>query len=63
MRNIRLLIEYDGTNYAGWQWQKNAITIQETLSKAIEQAVQEKVTIYVRPVVPMRASSRPRTGG
>ena len=46
MRNIRLLIEYDGTNYAGWQWQKNAITIQETLSKAIEQVIQEKVTIY-----------------
>ena len=46
MRNIRLLIEYDGTNYAGWQWQKNAITIQETLSKAIEQVIQEKVAIY-----------------
>jgi len=46
MRNIRLLIEYDGTNYAGWQWQKNAITIQETLSKAIVQVIQEKVTIY-----------------
>ena len=46
MRNIRLLIEYDGTNYAGLQWQKNAITIQETLSKAIEQVIQEKVAIY-----------------
>jgi|SRR3990170_1189821 len=46
MRNVRLLIEYDGTNYAGWQWQKNAITIQETLSKAIVQVIQEKVTIY-----------------
>ena len=28
MRNIKLLIEYDGTNYAGWQRQNNAITIQ-----------------------------------
>ena len=46
MRNIRLLIEYDGTQYAGWQWQKNEITIQETLSKAIEQVVQEPVKIY-----------------
>ncbi|MBI2471049.1 MAG: tRNA pseudouridine(38-40) synthase TruA [Planctomycetes bacterium] len=46
MRNIRLLIEYDGTNYAGWQWQKNAITIQETLSKTIERVVQEPVKIY-----------------
>ena len=46
MRNIRLLIEYDGTNYAGWQWQKNDKTVQETLSKAIVQSVQEPVKIY-----------------
>ncbi|MCE7700000.1 MAG: tRNA pseudouridine(38-40) synthase TruA [Methanobacterium paludis] len=35
MRNIKLLIEYDGTNYAGWQMQKNALSIQEVLEKAI----------------------------
>src|SRR3990167_926533 len=46
MRNIRLLIEYDGTNYAGWQWQKNDTTVQETLSKAVGQVVQEAVKIY-----------------
>jgi tRNA pseudouridine38-40 synthase len=45
VRNIRLLIEYDGTNYAGWQWQKNGKTVQETLSKAVEQVVQERVKI------------------
>ena len=46
MRNIRLLIEYEGTDYAGWQWQKNDKTIQETLSKAIEQVVREKIKMY-----------------
>ncbi|GAN34496.1 MAG: tRNA pseudouridine(38-40) synthase TruA [Candidatus Brocadia sp. AMX2] len=46
MRNIRLLIEYDGTDYAGWQWQKNDKTIQETISKAIEQVVHEPIKIY-----------------
>jgi len=46
MRNIRLLIEYEGTHYAGWQWQKNDRTIQETLSKAIGQIVQEPIKIY-----------------
>lgn len=46
MRNIRLLIEYDGTNYAGWQWQKNDKTLQETLAKAVEQVVRETVKIY-----------------
>ena len=46
MRNIRLQIEYDGTNYAGWQWQKNDTTVQETLSHGIVQVVQEPVKIY-----------------
>ncbi|MCJ7690634.1 MAG: tRNA pseudouridine(38-40) synthase TruA [Clostridiaceae bacterium] len=36
MRNIKLIIEYDGTNYSGWQIQNNAITIQEKVEKAIE---------------------------
>ncbi|NUO07754.1 MAG: tRNA pseudouridine(38-40) synthase TruA [Candidatus Brocadia sp.] len=46
MRNVRLLIEYEGTHYAGWQWQKNVSTIQETLSKAIGHVVQEPIKIY-----------------
>lgn len=36
MRNIKLIIEYDGTNYCGWQAQKNAKSIQETIQEAIE---------------------------
>jgi tRNA pseudouridine38-40 synthase len=35
-RNIKILLEYDGTNYAGWQRQKNINTIQEVLETAIE---------------------------
>lgn len=35
-RNIKLLLEYDGSNYAGWQRQKNAKTIQETVENAIQ---------------------------
>ena len=35
MRKIKLTIEYDGTNYHGWQIQKNGITVQETIEKAI----------------------------
>lgn len=46
MRNIKLQIEYDGANYSGWQIQKNDKTVQETLSHAIAQALQEKVTIH-----------------
>lgn len=31
MKNIKLLIEYDGTNYHGWQRQKNRTTLQEII--------------------------------
>ena len=36
MRNIKLILAYDGTNYAGWQRQKNAATIQEVVEKKIQ---------------------------
>ncbi len=35
VRNIKLVIAYDGTNYHGWQTQSDNITIQETIEKAI----------------------------
>jgi tRNA pseudouridine38-40 synthase len=36
MRRILLKIAYDGTNYHGWQVQKNASSVQETLQDAME---------------------------
>lgn len=36
MRNIKLTISYDGTRYAGWQFQKNGRSIQETIQDAIK---------------------------
>lgn len=45
MRNIKLTIEYDGTNYSGWQIQENAITIQEKIELAIEDLTGEKVNL------------------
>ncbi len=36
MRRIRLVIEYDGTDYAGWQRQSNAMTVQEKVERAVE---------------------------
>ena len=36
MRNIKLMLQYDGTAYHGWQIQKNAVTVQETVREAIQ---------------------------
>jgi tRNA pseudouridine38-40 synthase len=45
MRNIKLLIEYDGTNYCGWQRQPNGITIQEIMENTLFKITSEKTTI------------------
>ena len=39
MRNIALTLKYLGTAYHGWQVQKNAVTVGETLEKAVQTVV------------------------
>ncbi|MBN2413621.1 tRNA pseudouridine(38-40) synthase TruA [candidate division KSB1 bacterium] len=46
MRNIKLEIEYDGTNFCGWQIQTNVRTVQEELEKALTQLTREKIRVY-----------------
>ncbi|ABY92202.1 MAG: tRNA pseudouridine synthase A [Caldanaerobacter subterraneus] len=45
MRNVMIVVEYDGTNYHGWQYQKNAVTVQEVLQKAIKKVTGEEVNL------------------
>lgn len=45
MRNILITLEYDGTNYHGWQKQKNARTIQEVIEDSIKKLTGEKVNL------------------
>lgn len=45
MRNIMIKIEYDGTNYNGWQIQPNGVTIQEEIMKAIKKLTKEEVSL------------------
>lgn len=35
MRNVKLVLEYDGTGYCGWQRQKNGLSIQEIIENKI----------------------------
>ena len=45
MQRYKLKIEYDGTMFVGWQFQKNGLSIQEVLQKAIFNLSKEKVTV------------------
>ncbi|MFN3306387.1 MAG: tRNA pseudouridine(38-40) synthase TruA [Candidatus Kapaibacteriota bacterium] len=42
---IVFLIEYDGTNYSGWQRQKNSNSVQETIERAIEVVSKQRVFV------------------
>jgi tRNA pseudouridine38-40 synthase len=43
MRNIKLVLAYDGSEFSGWQVQPDAPTVQETLARAIERLTGEKL--------------------
>jgi tRNA pseudouridine38-40 synthase len=43
MRTLRLLLEYDGSEYAGWQVQEGARTIQGEIESALFTLTQERI--------------------
>jgi len=43
MRNFKIILAYDGTDYSGWQVQPDCATIQDTLACAIGRVTGEKV--------------------
>jgi len=55
MRNVKLVLSYDGTDFNGWQTQPGYRTVQETLEKAIAELTGE-------PRVRVNASGRTDAG-
>jgi len=44
MQNIKLILEYDGTKYHGWQKQPNLLTVQQELEKALFKLFHQKIS-------------------
>ncbi|WP_297422565.1 tRNA pseudouridine(38-40) synthase TruA [Clostridium sp.] len=45
MRNIKLIIEFDGSNFCGWQRQPKGRTVQKTIEDAISKITGEEILI------------------
>ena len=46
LRTWRLTLEYDGTQYSGWQEQKNAKTVAGDIRQAAEEFLQTDVELH-----------------
>ena len=46
IRNIKLVIHYDGTNYHGWAGQPETATVQGTIEEVIEKLTGQPVKVY-----------------
>ncbi len=45
MRNIKLVVEYDGSDFSGWQFQPNVITAQGELERSLSHLTQSQVKL------------------
>ena len=45
MFNYLIKIEYDGTNFVGWQSQKNGRSIQDSVERALKKVLKKKIKI------------------
>ena len=45
MRNFKMIVEYDGAAYCGWQRQPNGVSIQQILEEAVGRITSGKVTL------------------
>lgn len=45
-RKIKITLEYDGTDYAGWQYQPDVATVQGTVEEALAKILKEPVRVH-----------------
>ncbi|MEX2116939.1 MAG: tRNA pseudouridine(38-40) synthase TruA [Bacteroidota bacterium] len=45
MRTVKMIVEYDGTDFSGWQFQKNGRSVQAEIERAVGQLFQEEIRV------------------
>ena len=45
MRTVKLTLEYDGTDFIGWQVQPRGRSVQQTLEQALERMLGERTPV------------------
>ena len=45
MFTYQIKVEYLGTNFVGWQTQKNGLSVQEVLEKALSKFLNDKISV------------------
>ena len=43
--NYLIKVEYDGTKFVGWQYQKNGKSVQEKLEKILKKLLKDKIKV------------------
>ncbi len=46
MKKVALIVQYDGSNFSGWQKQKQVNTIQETLEEALRKLSSQQIKTF-----------------
>ena len=46
MNTYQILIEYEGTNFVGWQIQKNGLSVQEVIQKSLKKLTKKNIIIF-----------------
>lgn len=63
MRCLKLAIEYDGTDFVGWQIQANGRSVQGVITQALEQVLQHKITLIGAGRTDAGVHARGQVGG
>ena len=53
MPNYKITLEYDGTNYVGWQRQENGPSVQQLVEEAIEKLSKQKIILLKLGGIPV----------